>query len=399
MQQIPNTSDISDSSDMSDADVSDMSDMTDMTDMSDMTDMTDMSDMSDIPDIPVISEYMSNQQLSTLLTSSGNMQQELFRKAREIRRQYLGNEIKLRGVIEISNICQKNCDYCAMRYSNKSLKRFRLDKNTIMATVKNIIDAGITTVFLQGGQDPHYDRTLEEVIPAIVDELKADIILNIGERSKETYEKFVQLGAKSFILKYETSDTVIYENIAHDSLDKRLQCMEWIRGVGMKIGTGNIVGLPHQSIDSLASDIKLILKFKPDFASSSPFISNKGTPLQDHPLGDINLTINTIAILRIGLKNAHIPSVSALEYVHPGGQLMGLNAGANVMTINFTPQLYRENYNIYTKDRFIVSLSHAINTAKKAGLKIDPKINSKMTLVVVVIFALVPHFLRFLDIS
>ncbi len=363
MQQMPNTSDASDTSDTD----------TSNTDTLD-ADTLDSPDILDIPCIPDISEDMSNRQLLTLLTSSEDIQQELFRRAREIRRQYLGNEIKLRGVIEISNICQKNCDYCAMRYGNRSLKRFRLDKDTIMTTVKNIIDTGITTVFLQGGQDPHCDKILEEVIPSIVDELEADIILNIGERSKETYEKFVLLGAKSFILKYETSDTVIYEDIAHDSLDKRLQCMEWIRDVGMKIGTGNIVGLPHQPIDSLVSDIKLILKFKPDFASSSPFIPNKGTPLQDYPSGDINLTINTIAILRIGLKNVHIPSVSALEYVRSGGQLMGLNAGANVMTINFTPQLYRENYNIYTKDRFIVSIEHAIHTAKMANLKINPKI-------------------------
>lgn len=316
----------------------------------------------------------SDQQLLILLTSTGDEQQKLFKQARELRHQYLGDEIKLRGVIEISNFCQKNCDYCAMSRNNRSLKRFRLDINTIMNTAKNILEAGITTVFLQGGQDPRCDPILEKIIPAIVNDLKVDIILNVGERNKETYKRYTHLGAKSFIMKYETSDAEVYQHVTHDSLDKRIQCMKWIKDVGMKIGTGNIIGLPHQSIESLVSDIRLILDFKPDFASSSPFIPNKGTPFQDHPLGDINLTLNTIAILRIGLKDALIPAVSALEYLLPGGQLMGLNAGANVMTINFTPQSYRENYNIYTKDRFIVSLNHAINTAKKAGLKINSKV-------------------------
>lgn len=151
--------------------------------------------------------------------------------------------------------------------------------------------------------------------------------------------------------------------------------MKWIRDAGMKIGTGNIIGLLHQSIESLVSDIRLAFEFKPDFVSTAPFIPNQDTPLQDQPFGDINLTLNTMAILRIGLKDALIPAVSALEYICTGGQLMGLNAGANVMTINFTPKLFRENYNIYTKDRFIVTLDHTINIAKKAGLKVKIKNN------------------------
>jgi len=318
---------------------------------------------------------MSNQQLLSLLTSSGSEQQELFKQARAVRHQHLGDEIKLRGVIEMSNICQKNCDYCAMRRGNRSLKRFRLDVETIMAVARSIAETGITTVFLQGGQDPRCDPILEEVIPPITNDLGAEVLLNVGERSKETYERFVQLGAKSFILKYETSDAAIYEYIVHEPLDKRIQCMKWIWDAGMKIGTGNIIGLPHQSIESLVSDILLAFEFKPDFVSAAPFIPNQGTPLQDQPFGDINLTLNTMAILRIGLKDALIPAVSALEYIRTGGQLMGLNAGANVMTINFTPKVYREHYNIYTKDRFIVMLDHAINTAKTAGLKVRIKNN------------------------
>lgn len=334
--------------------------------------------MSDQQLLSLLTSTMSDQQLLSLLTSTGDVQQELFKQARAIRHQYLGDEIKLRGVIEISNICQKNCDYCAMRRSNSSLKRFRLDVETIMAAARSITEVGITTIFLQAGQDPRCDPILEEVIPAITNDLGAEVLLNVGERSKEIYERFAQLGAKSFILKYETSDAAVYEYIVHEPLDKRIQCMKWIRDAGMKIGTGNIIGLPHQSIESLVSDIRLAFKFKPDFASTSPFIPNKGTPLQDQPFGDINLTLNTMAILRIGLKDALIPTVSALEYIRTGGQLMGLNAGANVMTINFTPKLYRQYYNIYTKDRFIVTLNHAINTAKMAGLKVNSKLARRL---------------------
>lgn len=332
--------------------------------------------------------------LSTILTCAGEKQQELFKRAREIRNKYFGNEITFRGVIEISNICQKNCDFCAMRRANRSLNRFRLGSEEIIEGARNITDVGIDTVFLQAGQDPRCDPILENVIPTITNELGANIILNVGERDKETYELYSRLGAKGFIMKYETSDNKLYESIAHDPLSNRIQCMNWIRSSGLKIGTGNIIGLPGQSIESLVSDINLALDFKPDYASSAPFIPNKGTPLENLGLGNLDLTLNTMALLRIGLKDALIPSVSALEYIYSGGQLMGLDAGANVMTINFTPQSYRKNYNIYNNDRFIVSLGHAINTAKKAGLKIDPKISSRVKIGVIFVFALTLHLLR-----
>lgn len=312
---------------------------------------------------------MTNEKLLSLLTSSGSLQQKLFEQARTVRTRCVGENIKLRGVIEISNHCQKNCDYCAMRCGNNSVERYRMNSETIMEIAKDIMDAGIDTVFLQSGQDPKCDSMLEEVIPQIVG-MGAEVLLCVGERDKETYQRFAGLGAKSFILKFETSDVSIYEKIAHADLNKRIDCMNWIRESGMQIGTGNIVGLPYQLMDNLIADIRFAFEYKPDFISSAPFIPNSGTPFQDCAFGDINLTLNTMAILRIGLKYPLIPAVSALESICKGGQLMGLNAGANVMTINFTPKLYRENYKIYSKDRYIVGLEHAVKTAEQAGLRV-----------------------------
>jgi biotin synthase len=137
----------------------------------------------------------------------------------------------------------------------------------------------------------------------------------------------------------------------------------------MKVGTGNIVGLPNQSLESVANDIMLGAALKPDFVSVSPFIPSEDTPLKSWPHGDVNQTLNTLALWRIILKDALIPTVSALEKIRPQGQLLGFHAGANVITINFTPAEYRRKYPIYAKERFIVSLEHALNTIRLAGLK------------------------------
>ncbi|MCM2359248.1 MAG: radical SAM protein [Geobacteraceae bacterium] len=315
-------------------------------------------------------EHLGKADVAKLLTAESGLQEELFAWAREVRRDNQADDVLLRGVIEISNHCQKNCDYCAMRFTNKELNRYTLNPEEILTLAATIKDAGIHIVFLQGGQNPGNDHILEQVIPIIKNELKQEVLLCLGERPQSVYEKFAQLGADSYILKYETSDAALYQEISHTPLERRLQYIDWIKAAGLKLGTGNIVGLPDQTLESLVNDILLDIRIKPDFVSSSPFIPSSNTPLQNHTFGNVNLTLNTMAILRVALKTPLIPSVSALESVYKDGQTMGLNAGANVITINFTPKKSQDLYKIYSERRFVVSLEHAKRSIENAGLRI-----------------------------
>ncbi|MDJ0732581.1 MAG: radical SAM protein [Nostocaceae cyanobacterium] len=308
--------------------------------------------------------------ITELLQLEGEMQQQLFERAREVRHLHGGDEVMLRGVIEISNYCQKNCDYCAMRAANQGLERYRFSAEEILSIAEDIKNTNtISTIFLQSGQDPLCDSVLEEVIPELK-KLNLNILLCLGQRPKEVYFKFAELGADSYILKFETSDPELYKEIAYTPLEKRLQCISWLQEAGFKVGTGNIVGLPKQTLDTLVEDILLAIQLQPNFVSSSPFIPNQDTPLEKLPYGNLNHTLNTMAIYRLALPSALIPTVSALEKIHKGGQLMGLNAGANVLTINFTPTRYRRKYRIYSDKRFVVSLEHALKTIEEAGLRV-----------------------------
>ncbi|AKG22934.1 biotin synthase BioB [Calothrix sp. 336/3] len=314
---------------------------------------------------------LTKSELIRLIQAEGELQEQLFRQARQARHESGADQVLLRGVIEISNFCQKNCDYCAMRVVNKNLDRYRLQPEEILAIAAEIKKTNtISTIFLQAGQDPQCDAILAEVIPEIKRQYNLNVLLCLGERPRDVYFKFAELGADSYILKFETSDPQLYQEIAHTPLLRRLQCIRWLQEAGFKVGTGNIVGLPHQTLETLADDILLALDIQPDFVSSSPFIPNQNTPLENIGYGNLNWTLNTMAIYRIALPSALIPTVSALEKIQTGGQLMGLNAGANVLTINFTPQTAREKYVIYSEQRFVVSLEHARKAINRAGLQI-----------------------------
>jgi biotin synthase len=160
-----------------------------------------------------------------LLQATGELQQQLFARAREIRQDSGIDKVTLRGVIEISNYCQKNCDYCAMRASNKELTKYRLKSEDILKIAEQIKEANIKIIFLQSGQDSYSDSILEEVIPILKQEFNFNILLCVGEKPKEVYQKYAELGADSYILKFETSDHYLYKQIAYTPLSKRLECL------------------------------------------------------------------------------------------------------------------------------------------------------------------------------
>jgi biotin synthase len=315
-------------------------------------------------------QHFSRPDLFRLLTSTGEVQQELFRQARAVRRAEVGDEVVLRGVIEISSYCQKHCDYCSMRATNKQADRYRITADQILEIVDGMREFPISTTFFQAGQDPKIDALLEEVIPAIRNDFGMRVLLCLGERPRHVYHRFAELGADSYILKFEVSDPKLYRDVIHAEPEKRFRCLGWIKEAGMKLGTGNIVGLPGQMLEHLLDDIEFAYSLCPDFVSSAPFIPNEDTPFENAPYGDVNLTLNTMAIWRIMLGNPLIPTVSALEKIEVGGQLRGLNAGANVITINFTPEVWRDQYGIYSRERFVVSKSHAFNLIEEAGLRV-----------------------------
>jgi oxygen-independent coproporphyrinogen-3 oxidase len=224
---------------------------------------------------PAAKPGLTMEEAKRLLQARGAEQQELFARARRARGEAFGDRLKVRGVVEISNICAKNCDYCAMRAQNAGLERYALDAGAILAAARQILGAGISTVFLQSGQNPKNDGALCEAVAAVRAESGCEILLCAGERPKSAYEAFRAAGADSYILKFEAANPALYRSATHSDPQARLDCAGRIREAGMALGTGSIVGLPGQTLDDAAGDVLLAISMRPDFASASPFIANK----------------------------------------------------------------------------------------------------------------------------
>lgn len=272
----------------------------------------------------------------------------LFKLADRVRKYNTGDGVHLRGLIEFSNICSRTCRYCGLRCANKKLERYRIAPDEIIKYALNAAKMGYKTIVLQSGEDSYYSqKTMCKVISEIK-KFDVAITLSIGERSFRDYKEFKNSGADRYLLRIETTDPDLYRKM-HPNMDykNRLRCLVNLKELGYEVGTGNLVGLPGQTIESLAEDILFFKKINADMVGIGPFIPHPNTPLKAFAPGTFNLALKVMALTRILLKDINIPATTAMETLHPKGRIIALQSGANVVMPNVTKTEYRKKYEIY----------------------------------------------------
>lgn len=287
--------------------------------------------------------------LVPLLAAAPGEQPLLHTRAHSIRLKYLGNEVHLRGIIEFSNHCRCHCLYCGLRSANRFLTRYRMNPGEIMDIARRAAQMGLRTLVLQSGEDGGYDHSLlASIIARIKVELDVAVTLSLGVRTFEEYRSWREAGASRYLLKHETADPELFARLRPGtSLTGRLAALKALKSLGYQTGSGCMVGLPGQSLLSLARDLILMRDLKVEMAGIGPFIPHDRTPLAGAATGTVDLTLNTIAAARILMPRIHLPATTAISSIHPEGRRLALMCGANVVMPNVTPAGYRPHYSIY----------------------------------------------------
>lgn len=314
-----------------------------------------------------VTEILNKQELSRLdiirLLSIADKDDHnnLIKKAYSIKESTIGRKANLRGLIEFSNHCRKNCLYCGIRSGNPKVTRYSLSDEEILQVIEFAKDNQFTGIVLQSGEIQNEDFTKR--ITALITKIKKAtnpefrITLSLGEQSLETYQEWFDAGAQRYLLRIETTSKELYKKIHPDNdlhnYKARLKCLENIQKTGYQTGTGVMIGLPFQTIENLADDLLFIKKMDIDMVGMGPYLEHSDTPLYNHkdlllPIKErFNLSIRMISVLRIMMPYINIVATTALQSIDPIGREKGLKAGANVMMPNLTPVKYRSSYLLY----------------------------------------------------
>lgn len=293
-----------------------------------------------------MSEFSRNDIIEILKDDSNN--DWLFSLADKTREEYVGDEVHLRGLIEFSNICKRQCKYCGLRCEDKFIDRYRISKENIISYAEHAVNMGYKTIVLQSGEDEYYNTDLMCEIIEGIKKLGVALTLSIGEKTYEEYKAFKEAGADRYLIRIETTDKTLY-NQMHPNMDfdNRVRCLENLGRLGYEVGTGCLVGLPNQTIESLADDILFFKEINADMVGIGPFIPHPHTPLKDSVTGSFTLALKVMALTRILLKDINIPATTAMETLNPNGRIIALQSGANVVMPNVTTTEYRAKYEIY----------------------------------------------------
>lgn len=293
-----------------------------------------------------MSEFSRNDIIEILKDDLNN--DWLFSLADKTREEYVGDEVHLRGLIEFSNICKRQCKYCGLRCEDKFIDRYRISKENIISYAEHAVNMGYKTIVLQSGEDEYYNTDLMCEIIEGIKKLGVALTLSIGEKTYEEYKAFKEAGADRYLIRIETTDKTLY-NQMHPNMDfdNRVRCLEDLGRLGYEVGTGCLVGLPNQTIESLADDILFFKEINADMVGIGPFIPHPHTPLKDSASGSFTLALKVMALTRILLKEINIPATTAMETLNPNGRIIALQSGANVVMPNVTTTEYRAKYEIY----------------------------------------------------
>jgi biotin synthase len=287
----------------------------------------------------------------------------LWQLADQARRQYVGGQVHLRGLIEVSNHCVRMCGYCGLRAGNQALGRYRLTDEEILGCVRKAVEFGYGTVVLQAGEDPELTRDrIAQLVRTIKTETSLAVTLSLGERDDEELAVWRQAGADRYLLRFETSNRALFQQIhpprpGHEPKD-RMAILATLRCLGYEVGSGVMIGIPGQSYDDLADDIERFARLNLDMIGVGPYLRHPDTPLgqsnllqapegEQVPSNEL-MTYKVVALTRLACPRANIPATTALATINTqSGRELGLQRGANVVMPNLTPVQYRAMYEIY----------------------------------------------------
>jgi biotin synthase len=309
------------------------------------------------------------------LTAGGEAQAALWASAEKVREGMFGKRIFVRGVIEVANFCRQNCSYCGMRRENDALRRFRLARDVIRRVIDESLPPSVTDLNFQAGEDP---VALKELVLPVIEEIAKEKRLGIsvclGTVDHRLYDELRQAGARGYIIKLETGDPEQYRLLqCPGTIERRLEAIRYLVRTGWCVSSGFIYGLPNQTLDQLIGTLDLLRSLSLRGCSVSPFIPGEGTPLSSEKRADLDQTLNAVAVLRLSSPRWVVPAVSALNLCDSSGYVRALRAGANLATINLTPSEWRGDYQLYRRQRWIMTEERVLQAIEQAGCQPSPE--------------------------
>lgn len=181
--------------------------------------------------------------------------QEIYKLAEQIKKDFYGNRIVMFAPLYLSNYCINGCVYCPYHRKNKHIARKKLTQEEIVKEVTALQDMGHKRLALEAGEDP-VNNPIEYILESIktIYSIKHKngairrVNVNIAATTVEDYRKLKDAGIGTYILFQETYHKESYKKLhptgPKSNYDYHTEAMDRAMEGGIDdVGLGVLFGL------------------------------------------------------------------------------------------------------------------------------------------------------------
>ncbi len=268
---------------------------------------------------------------------------DLIHQAQSVHREHHdANKVQLSTLLSIkTGGCSEDCGYCpqAARYSTGVENEALMEVADVVAAAKLAKQNGASRFCMGAAWRGPKQRDLDPVLD-MVREVKAlglETCCTLGMLKDGQAEQLKNAGLDYYNHNLDTAPTFYGEIVTTREYQDRLDTLDRVRGAGMNVCCGGIVGMGESRQDRAGLIAQLAsMEPQPESVPINYLVQVEGTPLYEKMNGpdainaiDWTEFVRTIAVARITMPKSFVRLSAGRETMNEATQAMCFLAGAN----------------------------------------------------------------------
>ena len=261
---------------------------------------------------------------------------DLLFEAQTVHRKHFDpNKVQLSTLLSIkTGGCPEDCGYCpqSKRHPNAVTDEPMLDIDAVLTAARAAKDAGATRFCMGAAWRGPKQRDLDPVL-SMVREVKAlwlETCCTLGMLREGQAEQLRDAGLDYYNHNLDTAPEFYGEIISTRDFEDRLDTLNKVRGAGINVCAGGIVGMDESRTQRAGLLAQLAsLDPPPESVPINLLVQVEGTPLHGTAALDPIEFVRTIAVARILMPTSYVRLSAGRQQMSDAVQALCFLAGAN----------------------------------------------------------------------